>query len=112
MLNSRGERQGSRLPHLSPYDVYRCRGEDHWCAITVTNEDEWAALCAATGHPEWRDDPRFQTMAARVAHNAELDALLGAWTAERPAADDLPLPWLLVAVCWAWLLALALFIAT
>jgi hypothetical protein len=32
--------------------------------------------------------------------------------AERAAADDLPLPWLLVAVAWAWLLALALFIAT
>ena len=31
--------------------------------------------------------------------------------AERPA-DGLPLPWLLVAVAWAWLLALALFIAT
>ena len=26
-------------------------------------------------------------MAARVAHNAELDALLGAWTADRPAAE-------------------------
>ena len=26
-------------------------------------------------------------------------------------AEDLPLPWLLVAVAWAWLLALALFIA-
>ena len=29
-----------------------------------------------------------------------------------PPANELPLPWLLVAVVWTWLLALALFVAT
>src|SRR5690606_15690823 len=36
----------------------------------------WRRLCVAVEHPEWIDDPRFATNAARLAHRDELLGLL------------------------------------
>lgn len=76
-------RMGNRSPHAAPHGAYPCRGEDRWCVIAVRNEEEWQALCRATGHPEWAEDARFESLAARKAHEEVLDALVGAWTAAR-----------------------------
>jgi crotonobetainyl-CoA:carnitine CoA-transferase CaiB-like acyl-CoA transferase len=76
-------RMGNRSPHAAPHGAYPCRGEDRWCVITVDTEDEWRALCRASGHPEWAADARFGSLDARKAHEDELDALLGAWTRHR-----------------------------
>ncbi len=52
-------RRGNRSDRYCPHNVYRCAGEDQWCAISAQSEDEWRALCGALGHPEWLADPRF-----------------------------------------------------
>ena len=57
------------------------KGEDAWCVIAVFDEEEWHALCEAAGHLEWKSDPRFTTLAARKAHEDELDRMIAAWTA-------------------------------
>ncbi|HEY8489890.1 MAG TPA: CoA transferase [Dehalococcoidia bacterium] len=75
-------RRGNREDYAAPNNVYPCRGDDRWIAVTVTDDGEWAALCRALGHPEAAADPRFATFEARKAHEAELDALIAAWTAE------------------------------
>jgi benzylsuccinate CoA-transferase BbsF subunit len=80
-------RAGNRSPHAAPHGAYPCRGEDRWCVVAVWREDDWRALCAAAGRPEWAEDPRFATLAARKAHEDELDALLAAWTAARSPED-------------------------
>lgn len=69
----------------APYGVYRCRGDDRWCAITVFGDDEWRRLVHALGDPPWTHDPRFATFASRHAHAAALDEQLAAWTATRDA---------------------------
>ena len=86
---------GNSHPAYAPYGCYRCGprpdpgpedplgGDDRWCFIACTSDEEWEALCAAVGHPEWRDDPRFADLVARLRHREELDALLGAWTRQR-----------------------------
>jgi benzylsuccinate CoA-transferase BbsF subunit len=73
-------RMGNRSPEAAPHGAYPCRGGDRWCAIAVCTENEWHAFCRATGHPEWAEDARFGSAAARRAHADELDALIGAWT--------------------------------
>lgn len=73
-------RMGNRSPDAAPHGAYPCRGQDRWCAIAVCTEEEWHAFCRATGHPEWAEDARFGSTAARRAHADELDALIGAWT--------------------------------
>ncbi len=73
--------QGNRNPRAAPHGTFPCRGEDAWCAIAAFDEAEWQALCAAAGHPEWAADARFATLAARKAHEAELDQAIAGWTA-------------------------------
>lgn len=71
---------GNRSPHMAPHGAYPCAGDDQWCVLSASNEDEWRALCGVVGHPEWANDARFSTLAARKQNEDELDRLIGEWT--------------------------------
>jgi len=43
---------GNRDPRGAPHGVYRCKGDDRWCAIVVFTDEEWAAFCRAVEKPE------------------------------------------------------------
>ncbi|HXT92310.1 MAG TPA: CoA transferase [Trebonia sp.] len=77
------ERTGNRAPYqaLAPQGIYRCAGDDRWLAITCATEGQWQALATAAGHGEWLADPRFATVADRLAHHDDLDVLISSWTA-------------------------------
>ena len=77
----RDERVGNRHRQFAPQGCYRCAGEDAWCAVSVRDDAEWAALCGLIGHPELAADPRYATVEGRRAHHDALDTLIGAWTA-------------------------------
>ncbi|TAK34452.1 MAG: CoA transferase [Chloroflexota bacterium] len=74
------ERSGNLNPSAAPHNVYPCKGDDRWCAIAVSNSEQWRALVAAMGRPELADDPRFSTLLERKKNEAELDALIAQWT--------------------------------
>jgi crotonobetainyl-CoA:carnitine CoA-transferase CaiB-like acyl-CoA transferase len=38
---------------------------DGWMAVSAHTDSTWAGLSAAVGRPEWLEDPRFATVAAR-----------------------------------------------
>jgi benzylsuccinate CoA-transferase BbsF subunit len=76
--------QGNRLPYAAPHGVYRCSGEDSWCAICVFSEAEWKAFCEATGNPSLAGDSRFSTLQKRKENEDELDKLVESWTMYRP----------------------------
>lgn len=80
------ERSGNRLPWLAPQGCYPCLGHDKWVAITVGNDEEWAAL-ASVVDPSAGDDERFADVAGRIAHHDELDERIGAWTAHHTASE-------------------------
>ncbi len=75
------------LPAAAPHGVYRCQGENRWCAIAVLTDQEWTRFCAALEHPSWTREPRFATILARVRHRGELNALVEAWTSQLPAEE-------------------------
>lgn len=79
--------QGNRDLRAAPHGVYRCKGEDQWCAIAVFNDEEWLAFCRASEHPDWPADARFQTFAGRKTYESELDRLINAWTCHFSALD-------------------------
>lgn len=79
------QRQGNRDPHLAPHGAYACQGDDRWCVLAVATDAEWQRLCEVAGHPEWLQDARFTTLAARLRHADALDALLASWTRTQPA---------------------------
>ena len=68
---------------MAPHGVYKCDGFDKWVAIAVGSEEEWAAFCQATGHPEWVEDPRFADALSRWNNQDELDKLVTEWTLQR-----------------------------
>ncbi|GAA1269046.1 hypothetical protein GCM10009609_35190 [Pseudonocardia aurantiaca] len=46
--------------------------------LAVQNDREWKSLCTAVlGHESLVEDPRFARNSARVAHRAEVNALVG-----------------------------------
>jgi len=80
-------RAGNRDPWWAPQGIYPCTGEHRWLALTVDDDDAWAALTKVIGAPELADDPRFADATARLAHVDELDEILASWTRERDVLD-------------------------
>ena len=77
-----GNPPGNRSPHprVAPHNTYQCKGEDQWCAITVFDDEQWAAFVEAIGSPEWTANPRFETNEGRYDNQDELDELIETWT--------------------------------
>jgi benzylsuccinate CoA-transferase BbsF subunit len=72
---------GSRDCHAAPHNAFRCKGDDHWCAIAVTTDEEWRSFCRVLGNPAWAKSPRFATLAARKKNEDELEENINLWTA-------------------------------
>jgi benzylsuccinate CoA-transferase BbsF subunit len=80
-------RQGNDDPHFAPHGIYPAEGVDRWVAIAVTGDDPWRALCGVIG----RADLAGLTGPDRRARRRELDAVVSAWTATRPAGEAMEL---------------------
>lgn len=77
-------RMGSASPITAPYQAIRAA--DGHLMVAAGNNSLFARLAAAIGAPELPIDPRFATVAERVANLAELVAALEARTLEHPVA--------------------------
>lgn len=76
-------RSGARHASIAPYGPFRA-GDGGKVFVAVQNEREWGRLCAGVlCRPELRDDARFATNAARVAHVDALTAEIEAAFADR-----------------------------
>ncbi|MFC1990425.1 CaiB/BaiF CoA transferase family protein, partial [Chloroflexota bacterium] len=78
------DRMGNRDSYAVPYNAYRCRGEDRWCAVSVSNNGEWQSFCKVIGNPAWTKEPRFSTLQLRKRNEDELDKLVEEWTINHP----------------------------
>jgi len=72
-------RLGNQSIHYSPHGVYRCQGEDRWCAIAVTDA-KWPDFCRLINGKELINDPRFATLLMRIKNREELDKRVESWT--------------------------------
>ena len=80
-------RAGNKDDYAVPHGVYRCQGDDRWCAIAVLSNEEWKAFCQVIGEPEWTKSPKFTTSVGRKADEDELDRLIEAWTINHSAEE-------------------------
>jgi benzylsuccinate CoA-transferase BbsF subunit len=58
-------RTGNRRDGSAPCGVFRCAGDDVWCAIEIENDTGWQALVETLGRPQWMTDPRLDTLSGR-----------------------------------------------
>jgi benzylsuccinate CoA-transferase BbsF subunit len=78
---------GNRCDYAAPYGVYRCAGEDRWCAISVFTDTEWESFCHVMGNPAWAGHQKFTTLRGRKENEDELDKLIQEWTCRLDAHD-------------------------
>jgi crotonobetainyl-CoA:carnitine CoA-transferase CaiB-like acyl-CoA transferase len=70
---------------FSPFNTFRAR--DGWVAIGAATAQEWQNLLAAIGRQDLLEDAQMARVAWRIAHNDEVEALVGGWTAGRSTAE-------------------------
>ena len=73
-------RLGNRKRDAAPQGVYPCAGEDQWVAIAVDTDEQWAALVAILGHPDWACRAELTTTPGRLDHHDQIDRELAEWT--------------------------------
>jgi benzylsuccinate CoA-transferase BbsF subunit len=85
--NVHGANGNRSVYEFAPCGVYPCispgtaeEAADHWIAITVTSDDEWAALRRVMGDPEWSQDADLATVEGRAARQDLLDEKMAEWT--------------------------------
>lgn len=75
---------GSVLSKNPPMGIYPCNGggpNDYVYVYTSrANPEHWRRLLGVIGREELIGDPRFETSAARLENEAEVDAMVTAWT--------------------------------
>lgn len=78
-------RYGNAHVSIVPYQAFATA--DGQLLLAVGNDSQFRRFAAVIGAPQWGDDPRFATNAARVAARAELVPLIAARLSTRATAD-------------------------
>jgi len=61
--------------------------DGRWVLLFMPEPHWWPRFCAAVGRPEWVEDPRLETFAARLEHMPEVTDLMDGLFAERTLAQ-------------------------
>jgi crotonobetainyl-CoA:carnitine CoA-transferase CaiB-like acyl-CoA transferase len=75
---------GSGMPYSVPDQAFRVR--DGYLAVSARTQAEWERLCRALGQDALLGDPRYRTLANRLAHRRELIASLASVLQTYPSA--------------------------
>lgn len=78
---------GNRSPYAAPHNAYRCKGNDQWCSLSLSTNDEWQKFCMAIGNPPWAKDPRFADVLGRLRNVDELDKSVEEWTLQHEPSE-------------------------
>lgn len=80
-------RQGNDDDYAAPHGSYPCKGEDRWCVIAITTDEEWNSFCDVIGNPDWTKDPKFATLESRKENRQALDEHVASWTVTETDED-------------------------
>jgi crotonobetainyl-CoA:carnitine CoA-transferase CaiB-like acyl-CoA transferase len=81
------QRTGSRSQSAAPRNVYLCK-DGRYLALSASTEKMARRVFSSIGRPELADDSRFRTNADRVKHAEALDAIIGAFIAQRTQTEN------------------------
>jgi benzylsuccinate CoA-transferase BbsF subunit len=83
--------KGNSSDYAAPHGVFRCKGEDRWCAISVFDDFEWQAFYNALGKPDWAKEPEYSNLRGRKENEARLNKLIEQWTMQHEAEEVMKL---------------------
>jgi benzylsuccinate CoA-transferase BbsF subunit len=87
-VNKKEEKaKGNLSDYAVPHGVYRCKGDDRWCAISVLTDAEWQALCNTIRKPDWQKKPEFRTATDRKKNEVQLNRSIEQWTSQYEAEE-------------------------
>ena len=81
---------GSTVTGIVPTNTYLC-ADDSYVIIGGNGDSIYRRLMETAGRKDLADDPRLQTNAGRVEHEAEIDEALSSWCATLPSEEVLRL---------------------
>ena len=81
-------RTGSRSTTAAPRNAYATR-DGKWVCLSASTQAMTERLFRVIGRPDLIDNPRYQTNAERVKHAEELDAIIGAFMAQKTLKQNL-----------------------
>lgn len=81
-------RTGNRAPFAAPRNAYLTR-DGRWVALSASSQSIAERVMRVVGRPELVDEPWFQDHRGRLAHQDELDEIIGAWIGERSTEEVL-----------------------
>lgn len=79
--------RGNQSEFFAPDGIYACAGEDQWCALSVSEDEQWQRLLPVIGRPDLLDDQGLASNAGRLARRSEVDAIVGAWLRQQSPRD-------------------------
>ncbi|MDP3137893.1 MAG: CoA transferase, partial [Burkholderiaceae bacterium] len=80
-------RTGSRSTNSGPRNAYRCK-DGLYVGLSASTQKMAERVFRSIGRPDLVDHPRYRTNDVRVKHAEELDAIIGAFIAERTQAEN------------------------
>ena len=80
-------RTGSRSTNSGPRNAYRCKDGLYVC-LSASTQKMAERVLRSIGRGDLIDDPRYRTNADRVKNAAELDAIIGAYIAQRTQPEN------------------------
>jgi formyl-CoA transferase len=80
-------RTGSRSTNSAPRNAYRCK-DGRYVSLSASIQKMAERLFRSIGRPDLVYNPKFRTNADRVRNAEELDAIIGAFIAERTQAEN------------------------
>jgi formyl-CoA transferase len=84
------KRAGSGHPQIAPYQAFMT-GDGRYVVIGAFHNTSWEAFCQVIGRPDLVTEERFKKNSDRVAHRAELTAILEAELKKRASTEWVPL---------------------
>ncbi len=78
---------GNRSVADAPHNLFKCSGDDAWCAIAVQDNDQWQALATVMQNTELLQDQTLRNAENRLKRIDDIEARVASWVATQTAAD-------------------------
>lgn len=81
LLGENPPRSGNAHPAAGPYSAFRTK-DNQYLIIACVSDLTWQRLMEASGHLEWNDDPRFNSIANRGKYRYDMQKEIDDWLSQ------------------------------